>query len=241
MTRAGIDLSSHQGKVDWGKVTAEFVILRAGWSWYEGGMNIDKEFLANAQGAQQAGIPWGVYLYGYDRTPAAAEIAAERLAELLRRYQIPYPVAYDFEDEQYLTRSRTENTDICLAFLEAIRRQGYYPMLYTYTGFAISFLEMERLKDYDLWIADYTGKVGWNGPYGIWQYSGSGTAPGVSGKVDLDRAYRDYPAIIRKAGLNGYTAEEGGGDLQQENLLLRQQLAAAEGKLTEIGSILQRQ
>jgi len=225
--KTGIDISSHQGNVGWGKVTADFAILRAGWSWYDGGMNIDKMFLANVAGARGAGIPWGVYLYAYDRTPAAAVISANRLADLLDGYQIPYPVAYDFEDNQYLSKGRAGNTAICKAFLETLQGRGYYAMLYTYTGFARAYLNMQELSAYDLWIADYTGQVGWTGEYGIWQYSGSGSAPGVNGKVDLDRAYKDYPAMIRAAGLNGYGGHQGAPDctaLQAENQALRGQL-----------------
>ena len=198
--KTGIDISSHQGAVNWGKVVADFAILRAGWSWYDGGMNIDKRFLQNVAGAREVGVPWGAYLYAYDRTPAAARVSAERLADLLDQFQLPYPVAYDFEDTQYLGTGRESNTAICKAFLETLQGRGYYVMLYTYTNFAKGYLDMARLAAYDLWIADYTGQVGWPGEYGIWQYSGSGRAPGVAGQVDLDRAYRDYPAIIRAAG-----------------------------------------
>lgn len=249
--KSGIDLSSHQGTVDWGKVTAEFAILRAGWSWYEGGMNIDKQFLTNVVGAREAGIPWGVYLYAYDKTPAAARIAANQLADLLEQYEIPYPVAYDFEDNQYLTMGKAANTAICKAFLETLQGRGYYAMLYTYTNFAKGYLNMEELSAYDFWVADYTGKVGWAGPYGMWQYSGSGAAPGITVPVDLDRAYKDYPSIIQAAGLNGYgkDTENGDGDcaaLREENQVLREQLeqqtaqlSAAQGKLEDIRTILE--
>ena len=245
--KTGIDISSHQGAVNWGKVVADFAILRAGWSWYDGGMNIDKRFLQNVAGAREVGVPWGAYLYAYDRTPAAARVSAERLADLLDQFQLPYPVAYDFEDTQYLGTGRESNTAICKAFLETLQGRGYYVMLYTYTNFAKGYLDMARLAAYDLWIADYTGQVGWPGEYGIWQYSGSGRAPGVTGQVDLDRAYRDYPAIIRAAGLNGYGRRPLPPDcaaLRQENQTLRDRLAAqekqldsAQGRLAEIRRI----
>lgn len=235
----GIDISSHQGIVNWEKVTAEFVIIRAGWSWYEGGMNIDKQFLENVAGAGGAGVPWGVYLYAYDKTPAAARIAAGQLADLLDQYQIPYPVAYDFEDNQYLTMGKAANTAICKAFLETLQCRGYYAMLYTYTNFAKNYLDMGALSAYDFWVADYTGKVGWTGEYGIWQYSGSGAAPGISTTVDLDRAYKDYPAIIRAAGLNGYgkSEEMDCAALLEENKALREQVEEAQRKLTDIRKI----
>ena len=211
MERYGIDVSSHQGKIDWGKVTVDFAILRAGWSWYNGGMNIDTRFLENVAGAQAAGIPWGVYLYAYDKTPAAARIAANRLADLLDTYQVPYPVYYDMEDPQYFKTPKADNTAICKAFLETIQARGYYAGLYTFTSFAKSYLDMEQLAAYDLWIADYTGKVGWTGPYGMWQRSAEGRLEAIGGgkvDVDLNTAYKDYPTIIRAAGLNGFGETE---------------------------------
>lgn len=236
--KAGIDVSAHQGAIDWSRVQKDFAILRAGWSWYEGGMNIDQRFRENVDGVQAAGIPWGAYLYAYDRSPAAAAKSADRLADLLDGFRIPYPIAYDFEDEQYLSMGKGANAAICAAFLERLQKRGYYAMLYTYTNFALGFLDMGALAPYDLWIADYSGKVGWPGKYGMWQYTGSGTLSGVTGPVDLDRAYKDYPAIIRGAGLNGYGARPGDGEdcaaLRREKEALEEEKAALEKRLEEI-------
>ena len=76
-------------------------------------------------------------------------------------------------------------------------------MLYTYTSFAQTGLNMKLLSDYDLWIADYRGRRPELGQ-GMWQYSSRGQVPGIAGRVDLNQAYRDYPAIIQGAGLNGW-------------------------------------
>lgn len=228
MERYGIDVSSHQGKIDWGKVKKDFAILRAGWSWYQGGMNIDTRFLENVAGVQAAGIPWGVYLYAYDKTPAAARISANRLADLLDDYKLDYPVAYDFEDKQYLSTGKASNTAVCKAFLDTLRARGYYPILYTYTNFAKGFLNMEELKEYDLWIADYTGKVGWTGDYTMWQRSAEGHIDGVYTDVDLNDAYKDYPKIIREAGLNGYDKPADNGARIAE---LEAEIAALSGKI----------
>ena len=206
----GIDVSSHQGEVDWQQVKAAgkgFAILRAGWSWYEGGLTRDSRFPENAAGAEAAGLPWGAYLYAYDRTPEAARASARRLGALLAGYRMEYPVAYDFEDGQYLSASPEENTAVCRAFLEELEGQGYYAALYTYANFAKNFLRMEELSPWDFWVAAYQEPlVSWQGSWGLWQYSAAGEVPGIRGRVDLDRARRDYPAIIRRAGLNGFGA-----------------------------------
>jgi len=235
--KTGFDLSSHQGAIDWPGVKSDFAVIRAGWSWYQGGMNIDQRFLENVSGARAAGIPWGAYLYAYDKSPEAAAVSAGKLADLLDQYQIPYPVVYDFEDPQYYSMGRSGNTAICRVFLEALQKRGYYAMLYTFTSFAMSYLEMDKLAEFDLWIADHTGKVGWPGAYGMWQYTDAGSVPGVSGPVDLDRAYKDYPAIIRRAGLNGYGERGETAALRQENEALQKRLDTAEEKLAAVREI----
>ena len=203
--KTGIDVSSHQGAIDWGRVKTDFAILRAGWSWYEGGMDIDKQFFANVNGVEEAGIPWGVYLYAYDQTPAAARVAARKLADLLAGHKLAYPVAYDFEDNQYLKYTREANTACCKAFLEEMEAQGYYVSLYTYANFAKANLNMEELSRWDFWVAAYQDPLtAWTGPYGMWQYSSTGRVEGIQTNVDLNRTDKDYPAIIRGAGLNGF-------------------------------------
>ena len=203
--KRGIDVSSHQGAIDWGAVKTDFSILRAGWSWYQGGMTQDQRFLENVKGVREAGLPWGAYLYAYDKTPEAARASARKLGALLSGYQMEYPVAYDFEDPQYQQNTPEQNTAVCKAFLEELEGQGYYASLYTYANFAKSRLRMEELSRWDFWVAAYQSPLtSWTGSWGMWQYSAAGQVPGIQGNVDLDLARKDYPAIIRGAGLNGF-------------------------------------
>jgi lysozyme len=207
--KSGIDVSSHQGAIQWEKVKTDFAILRAGWSWYDGGMDTDARFRENIKGVQASGIPWGVYLYAYDRTPEAARIAARKLAKLLEGRQLAYPVAYDFEDNQYLNFSKEDNTAICKAFLEEMESLGFYVTLYTYANFANSYLNMADLARWDFWVAAYQNPLtSWKGDWGIWQYSSTGKVDGISTNVDLNHAQKDYPSIIQGAGLNGFSAGE---------------------------------
>ena len=215
MMTEGIDVSAYQGAVNWKQVKAAgkgFAMVRAGWSWYQGGLTQDQRFLQNAQGTQAAGLPWGAYLYAYDQTPEAARASARKLGALLSGYKLEYPVAYDFEDRQYLANTPEVNTAICTAFLEELESQGYYVMLYTYLNFAKSWLDMGKLGKWDFWVAAYQSELSWEGAWGIWQYSAAGSVPGIQGNVDLDRSGKDYPAIIRAAGLNGF----GDGESQPE-------------------------
>lgn len=224
----GIDVSEHQtrrGAIDWQAVKAsgrDFVMIRAGWTGYEGGIDIDDYFHVNMQGAIAAGMDVGVYLYSYNRTPAAAQVGAKQLVKLIAPYKVTYPIAYDVEETAIdcLTgQGKAGLTATVKAFLEAIEAAGYYAQLYTYTGFAAAYLDMSRLTSHDLWLADYrtpnADKALYTGPYGMWQYTVLGTEgakgkhywtygqqPGVQGNCDQNYAYRDYAAIIRQAGLN---------------------------------------
>ena len=225
--KRGIDVSSHQGAIDWGAVKTDFAILRAGWSWYQGGMTQDQRFLENVKGVREAGLPWGAYLYAYDKTPEAARASARKLGALLSGYQMEYPVAYDFEDPQYQQNTPEQNTAVCKAFLEELEGQGYYASLYTYANFAKSKLRMEELSRWDFWVAAYQSPLtSWTGSWGMWQYSAAGQVPGIQGNVDLDLARKDYPAIIRGAGLNGFGESpqqpEGCVPVAEHQKLLRQ-------------------
>ena len=225
--KRGIDVSSHQGAIDWGAVKTDFAILRAGWSWYQGGMTQDQRFLENVKGVREAGLPWGTYLYAYDKTPEAARASARKLGALLSGYQMEYPVAYDFEDPQYQQNTPEQNTAVCKAFLEELEGQGYYASLYTYANFAKSKLRMEELSRWDFWVAAYQSPfTSWTGSWGMWQYSAAGQVPGIQGNVDLDLARKDYPAIIRGAGLNGFGESpqqpEGCVPVAEHQKLLRQ-------------------
>ena len=83
---------------------------------------------------------------------------------------------------------------------DRIETWNLYAMVYTYTNFADTALAAQPLAPYDLWLADYRGKRPAR-RHGMWQYTSSGKIPGVSGPVDLSHAYKDYAAIIQRAGL----------------------------------------
>ena len=197
----GIDVSKYQGAIDWQRVAADgvkFAFIRVGWAGYEGGIDegADPCFDANMKGALAAGLAVGAYVYSYCRSANAARRAAREAAALCRPYRLTMPLAFDMEDAAtYGEYPRGDNSILAAAFLDEAAAQGLYPMLYTYTSFAGSHLDMGALSGYDLWLADYRGYMGIKGA-GIWQYSSSGAVDGISGRVDMNIAYKDYPALI---------------------------------------------
>lgn len=115
------------------------------------------------------------------------------------------PIAVDVEDNKIANLSRQALTDLTAYQLQTMEGWGLYAMLYTYTSFAKSRLYMSgaALKPFDVWLADYTGKTpSVDFAYGMHQYTSKGTVPGIKDGVDLSRAYKDYPTIIQRAGLN---------------------------------------
>lgn len=206
MKRLGIDVSYCQTRVDWNKVKTsgvQFVFVRVGYCYNNGALHIDKMFKSHMEGAAKAGIPVGIYLYSYAASIPAAKRAAKEVLQAVKPYKLTYPIAFDIEYEDIYTKgTKANNTNISAAFLQEIEKGGYYAMLYCSKDFLDNHLLPERLTAYDKWIAQYASKCTSAHKHGIWQYSGSGRVQGIPVLVDLNYAYKDYPGIIRRAGLN---------------------------------------
>lgn len=207
--KRGIDVSHHQGEIDFQKVKAagiEFVILRAGYGKENPSAQTDRMFRRNYSGAVQAGLPCGAYHYSYAKTPREAEQEADFFLSLVKGCRFEYPVAFDLEDASQKNLGRDTLTAIAAAFCERVERAGYYVCLYTNSDWMKNRLDMKRLNRYDIWLARYAGSPGVES-IGMWQYSSTGRVDGISGAVDLDFAYRDYPALMRAKLLNGFSRE----------------------------------
>jgi GH25 family lysozyme M1 (1,4-beta-N-acetylmuramidase) len=215
--KKGIDVSEHQGNIDWTSVKTagiDFAIIRAGWTHYEGGLTIDDCFHDNIDRAQSSAIPVGAYVYGYDLSCESARISAEKVIDVLRPYQLEYPVYYDQEYEQRINAlSAQTRTDICRTFLDALEQAGYYSAMYASKDWLEHWVYDEQLSHYDKWVAQYAPSCTYLKNYGAWQYGiiGSvgtmqkdyticGSIPGIKGNCDLDIAYQNYPAIIKTPG-----------------------------------------
>lgn len=201
----GIDVSKYQGSIDWNLVYQQgiqFAFVRAGICGKDGGLVVDPFFSDNLRKAEQAQIPAGVYLYSNAASKESAKYAAKSLVELLKDHIVRYPVAFDMEDHQYFSNSKDENTGIAKAFLDEIKGNQYFPMIYTFKSFAQNQLHKDLFSDYELWLAQFAPTVSYDGEYGIWQYSNQGKIAGISTRVDQNISYKDYTKIIEAAGLN---------------------------------------
>ena len=199
-----MDVSRWQGRIDWDAVKRsgkiDGVMLRVLGS--KGGKPyVDPAFERNYAACTARGIPVGGYYYTCAATPqqTAAELAALRAALADKNFQLP--IAVDAEDPKLRGLTPAKLSARVAEAAAQLEAWNLYAMVYTYTNFADTALDMDALTAYDLWIADYRGHRPTR-KHGMWQYTSKGSMPGVSGPVDLSHAYKDYPAIIRRAGLD---------------------------------------
>ena len=204
MSIKGIDVSKWQGSIDWAKVRAAgigFAMIRAGF----GSNGVDERFAENMQGARAVGIPCGAYHYSYATSADGAKAEAAHFLDLIKGHDFDYPVALDIEDPSQKALGKQTLTEIVPAFCSTVEAAGYYVCVYSNLYWIMNRLDMAALKRFDIWLAQWSAAPALS-DIGIWQYSDCGSVDGITGKVDMNTAYKDYAAIIKSAGLNNAKA-----------------------------------
>lgn len=210
-----IDVSYHNGVIDWEKVKpqVDFVIIRAGY----GANNIDQRFVRNITECNRLGIPCGVYWFSYARNADMAKQEAEYCLAAIKPYRVELPVCFDFEYDS-VNRAKINGvkitpemaTSFVHAFCGTVEAAGYYAMNYANPDYLNRYFD-ETTLDYDLWLAQWPLKPNPDKPprtCGVWQYTSKGKIDGISGNVDVGAAYHNYPDLIASKGLNGLTAKK---------------------------------
>lgn len=201
--KKGIDVSAWQGSINWEKAKKEidFAIVRLGY----GKKTQDKWARHNITELNRLGIPYGVYWFSYAYTMEMARAEAQSVIKYLKEFgaKLSYPVYFDWEyasrDEAKkngVTVSNTLLRNMAITFCEEIKAAGYYPGIYANPDYINSYFGEEIFEKYDLWLAHYTSNKKREAK--LWQYSDSGKVSGISGGVDMNYCYYDYPAEIRK-------------------------------------------
>lgn len=197
----GIDVSRYQGAINWNKVKAsgvDFVIMRASIGDHE-----DAMFANYITAAKKAGLMVGVYHYLFAETPEDALVEARLFIDTISRYAIDFPAVLDFEEpSQQNNLTNAERTKIAQVFMDEVKKAGYFPMLYTNKSWAVGYLDMDKLKDYEIWLAEWKAAPTYTGDYGIWQYTARGKVSGIDSDVDLDICTRNYRKLILDGGYN---------------------------------------
>lgn len=195
----GIDVSKHNGTIDWQKVKnsgIEFAIIRCGY-----GQNFveqdDSKFEYNVSECERLGIPYGVYLYSYALNTDNASSEADHVLRLLNGRKPQVGIWLDIEDDAYYTKygfpTNEMFVNIATTFCEKMKANGYYNVgIYANLYWLNTRLNDSRLDKYDKWVAQWGNQCTYNKDYAMWQYSDSGQVDGISGNVDLDICYKRY-------------------------------------------------
>ena len=230
MALKGIDVSEHQGVIDWAKVAKDgiqFAVLRAGY-----GRELsqkDKYFERNYAGAKAAGIQVGAYWYSYANSVERGEQEARTCLKVLEGKTFELPIFFDQEYEKsILALSTKTRTDIALKFLETVKEAGRKVGLYSSTNFITTKLQANRLTAYPLWLAEYGSKLHYTVNVWAWQYTSKGRVSGIKGNVDCNYGYFEQTQtgntdLLRK------------GDTGSAVKLLQHRLNLVGNQLTEDG------
>jgi len=216
----GIDISHNNGVIDFAKVKAsgiDFAMIRAGY-----GGAVDGQFHNNIKNAQAVGIDCGSYWFSYATNRAEAIAEARMFLATIRPYQFTYPLAFDYEYDSVdyakkrgITITSGLACDIADGFMSTVATAGYYVVNYTNVDFITRYFTGPRMGKYEIWLARWTANKPAN-VTGLWQNEVRGSAAdaaagcasvvgglgGVTGAIDMDISYKDYPTIIRSLGLN---------------------------------------
>jgi GH25 family lysozyme M1 (1,4-beta-N-acetylmuramidase) len=200
----GIDVSYHNGKIDWDTVSenADFAFIRVGYRSYSSGeIGIDKKAKYNLKHANSAGVPVGVYFYSQAINDEEAVEEAKFVLDKIKGYDITLPIAIDFEYAysggeitgrlHEANLSKKERTSLINAFCKTVKDAGYTPAVYASTYIYESHINVKDLdKSTVIWVADYNKEITYDGEFDIWQSSETGKCDGVSSKyVDINYWY----------------------------------------------------
>ncbi len=238
----GIDVSHHQGSINWSAVKADgidYAIVRAGYRGYGTGVLAeDRNFSRNIHGAYNAGLDVGVYYFSQAVNVQEAQEEAYAVLTLIRREGVPitYPVIIDLEDAgtpsdpgRANANSPETRSQVAATFCQVIASAGYKPMVYG----SKSYLQgrFAGLGSYGVWVAHYADmpRTNYSGSYQMWQYTSKGSVAGISGNVDMNICYVDYKygrdlnsigtyATAQVPDLSGKTAEEARAALDRVTL-----------------------
>ena len=201
----GIDVSKHQGEIDWTKVNTDFVIIRAGY----GKSTIDERFYYNIKSALARGFNVGVYWFLYCTNTDEAIQNAIMFYKVIKQYDDKITMKvwcdYEYDSDDYSNKKgiiQTKNTRTAMvkAFCEKMIELGYECGVYANPDYLKS--KFNDLSDYPLWLAKYSNDKGSCNPY-MWQYSSKGRVDGIKGNVDMNYCYGDKSNLPNLKGFVG--------------------------------------
>lgn len=194
---SGIDLSKWNEVTDWQAVKdagVEFAIIRAGYrGTVTGALVVDPAFAEHMQGAAEVGIQTGVYFFTQAINEVEAVEEASMVVELLKQYNVQYPVFIDTEgaggDGRADGLDIATRTAVCEAFCNTIENEGYKAGVYASRNWYNNKLDMSAFGNHYIWLAEYCDEPLYEGDYHMWQYTSKGQIAGIEGNVDRNVSY----------------------------------------------------
>lgn len=188
-TMKGIDISDHNGNINWAKVSKkiDYAILRVGY-----GNNMksqdDKKFKQNAEACKKYKIPFGVYLYSYAKNTSQAKSEAYHVLRLIKGYHLDFPVYYDLEDNSQVHLGSSTLGSIAKTFCNTISNAEYKIGIYANFNWWNNYLTNSTFKssNWYKWVAQYSSSCDYKSTYQMWQYSSKGKVEGISGHTDMN-------------------------------------------------------
>lgn len=198
----GIDLSEYQGDIDFDAVKksgVDYVMLRIGGRYYsdEGKLFDDSQFDTYYENAKKAGLDVGAYFFSQATNEDEAIQEANYIISKLENKTLEYPIAFDWEKIEG-DSARTDNvtstelTDLAIAFCDTVNEAGFKSMIYSNTALMYFTYQLDRLKDYDFWVADYEEYPSMYYYFTMWQYDTDGHIDGIDHSVDLNICLKNY-------------------------------------------------
>lgn len=207
MTKRGIDISAHQGNIDWDltKSAVDAVIIRAGY----GKNNIDQKWVPNIESVRDTnldiGIYWFSYAYSVEMAYMEGKYAALAVQKKLGNRCVPIAFDLEYDSVTYaakkgVTIGRLAATQYAIAFLTAVKEMGYRPMLYTNIDYLNRYFDwnaiLTAVPDTMLWLAQWRNtKPTAYDDISVWQYSSDGSVSGIVGRVDMDVVYENLETL----------------------------------------------
>lgn len=216
-----LDVSKHQGTIDWKKIAnseVKGVILRAAYRGYgtAGTLKVDEKFNEYIVEVIKYGIPYGVYVFSQAVNATEAIEEADIALNLVKKQSVQplFPIFIDTEYGNALHTGRADKlpkatrTTVVRNFCKRVEDAGYYAGIYASTSWFANQLFDSNLKEFTHWVAHYANKCGYTGNHDMWQYTSSYKIDGIKRTVDANWCYKDFPSIIKKVGLNGYKVDQ---------------------------------
>lgn len=198
---AGVDVSKSQGYVDFNKVVKDgidFVMIRVGARGYSTGqLTLDEYFKDNIKGATDTSLHVGLYFSSQAKTKEEAVEEAKLVIDNLAEYDVDYPIVFEMDtitNDTSRTASLTwaERTDIAIAFMDTIKTSGYIPMVYGNKEWLITMVDLSKINNYDIWLAEEGDIPSYPYKFAMWQYSKTGSVDGISGYANMNISFIDF-------------------------------------------------